>query len=75
MSKLQNSEQEKTDIVYRTFSPPVYQAIHRHNDAVAIIVEHQPKEGECLCGVKLTDLAWAEHMAELLFPIQRYLTP
>lgn len=64
---------ESTVPVYRSLTPPEYQQIHRHNDAVLVLANHMPKDGECLCGAKLTDLAWAEHMADLLFPLKESL--
>lgn len=69
MSKLQNMQDQSTDIAYRSLTPPEYQRIHRHNDAIGIIANHQPKDGQCLCGAELTELAWAEHMADILFPL------
>lgn len=68
MSKLQNQD---TDIVYRSLTPPEYQQIHRHNDAVVVLSEHTPKEDRCLCGLPLTTIDWADHMADLLFPLKR----
>lgn len=63
MDKLQVSSQ-------RSLTPPEYQALHRHIDAMSTLAEHMPKDGECLCGAKLADLAWAEHMADILFPLK-----
>lgn len=70
MSKLQNVQDQTSKLTFRSMTPPEYQQIHRHNDAVQTIAEHQPKDGECMCGAQLTDLAWAEHMADILFPLK-----
>lgn len=59
--------------VYRSLTPPEYQQIHRHNDAIETLMNHMPKDGYCLCGIHLTDLAWAEHAADILFPIKESL--
>lgn len=71
MSKLQNAQDNAPVQIVRSLTPPQYQALHRHYDAVSTLAEHMPKEGECLCGAKLSDLAWAEHMADILFPIAK----
>lgn len=69
MSKLQNAQDNAPGEVQRTLTPPQYQQLHRHYDAINIIAEHMPKAGKCRCGIKLTEIAWAEHMAQILFPI------
>lgn len=73
MSKLQNKQDSVKDLVYRRLTPPEYQQIHRHNDAVETLTHHQPKDGECRCGLPLTEVAWAEHMADILFPVAPHL--
>jgi hypothetical protein len=65
MSKLQNMQDQTSVLTFRRLTPSEYQQIRRHNDAVQTIAEQ--------CAIRdpqLTDLAWAEHMADILFPLK-----
>lgn len=72
MGKLQNYADQHPAGTYTTLTPPAYQAKHRHSDAAAVILGHHPDKKNCRCGILLAgDRDWADHLADVLFPLHR----